>query len=379
MTDDRFDAGQLLSEARRAAGLQDFGGPDFRDGLDALIGIVADNPFTEQGRVQHRDRLVQLLTTRLQIDEAFRRHPEIRQRPLRAPMILTGLPRSGTSALFNLLAVDPSARPLLMWEALHPDPNWDLAPGETDPRHEALKELADAMRRDNPDFTKAHFFDADMPEECVLVQAFALDGGQLGYELLLEPYASWFQTHDLRPLYRYYADLLRLLDWQRPGERWLLKSPAHLWAIDVVAELFPDACIVWNHRDPAICVASIASMIHLLAADLVEATPEELGPLVLDHYAASMERALRHRDLLGSERFVDIDYDGIERDPLGEVAKAYAHADLDLAPLLPAMEQHIADHPKGKHGTHEYDLATFGLTRDAVRERFADYVDRFGL
>jgi hypothetical protein len=92
-----------------------------------------------------------------------------------------------------------------------------------------------------------------------------------------------------------------------------------------------------------------------------------------------MERALRHRGLLGSERFVDIDYDGIERDPLGEVAKVYAHADLDLAPLRPAMEQHIADHPKGKHGTHEYDLATFGLTRDAVRERFADYVERFGL
>jgi len=379
-----FDEGELLAEAVQATGLSDFGSDDFRAGLHALAALPAANPMTEKGRKQHRQRLVQLLGTRLKIEEAFRRHPEIREREIVRPMFLTGLPRSGTSALFNLLAADPAARPLLLWEGIFPDPNWELGePGEgppaEDPRYRAMKTVSEQAREKNPDFTKAHFADADTPEECVLLHAFALDGGQLGYELMLEPYGSWFAGHDLRPLYRYYADLLRLLDWQRPGERWLLKTPSHLWALDALVETFPDCSIVWNHRDPAVCIPSISSMIHMIARERVEISAEAFGPRVLAHYADSMDRGLAARDRLEAERFIDVDYDALVKDSLGAVERIYRHFDLPFGPVRPALEAWVAGHPKDRHGRHEYDLSTFGLTREGVRKRFATYVERFGL
>lgn len=375
-----FDEDALLDEARRATGLSNFGSDDFRPGLHALAATPASNPFTEKGLAQHRQRLVQLLSTRLKIEEAFRRYPEIREREIVRPMFLTGLPRSGTSALFNLLADDPAARPLLLWEGIFPDPNWDLAPGEEDPRYRAMKAISEQTRQKNPDFTKAHFADADTPEECVLLHAFGLDGGQLGYELMLEPYASWFAEHDLRPLYRYYADVLRLLDWQRPGERWLLKTPSHLWALDALVETFPDCSIVWNHRDPAVCIASISSMIHMIARDRVEISAEDFGPRVLAHYADSMDRGLAFRKQLDEVRFVDVDYDALVEDNLTAVRRIYEHFEMPLeGDARAAMEAHAATHTQHEHGKHEYDLASFGLTREQVRERFADYVERFGL
>lgn len=375
-----MDEDELLEEARQATGLADFGDDHFRPGLRALVEMAEKNPLTEKGLAQHRGRLVNLLSTRLRIQEAFRRHPEIRERPITKPMLLTGLPRSGTSALFNLLAADPSARPLYLWEGIFPDPNWELAPGEVDPRYRAMKAVTEQSRKKNPEFTKAHFADADTPEECVLLHAFALDGGQLGYELMLEPYASWFAEHDLRPLYRYYADLLRLLDWQRPGERWLLKTPSHLWALDVLVETFPDASLVWNHRDPAVCIASISSMLWMIVESRVEIASEDFGPLVLKHYADSMDRALDAREALDEARFIDVDYDALVSDNLAAARKIYDHFGMPFAGAASrAMAEYAAAHPKGQHGKHEYDLATYGLTRAQVRERFARYIDRFGV
>ena len=148
----------------------------------------------------------------------------------------------------------------------------------------------------------------------------------------------------------------------------------------MLAEVFPDCCIVWNHRDPAVCIPSISDMMRVILAPQMDFPSEELGPLVLDHYAASMERGLALRDRLGEERFADVDYDALVADNLASVCEVYARFELPLGEAgRQAMEAHVASHPKDKHGRHEYDLARFGLTRDGVRERFADYVARFGV
>ena len=194
--------------------------------------------------------MLQLLVNRLKIEDAFAKHPEIRQREIRRPVVLTGLPRSGTSALFNLLATDPAARPLRMWETQFPDPLEGLEPGQPDPRREAIEARQAEAREKNPEFSKIHFTSADTPEECVLLHAYTMNGVQLGTEVMMEPYASWFRAQNLHRPYRYYRDLLKMLDWQRPGERWLLKAPAHLWALDVLVEMFPDCCIILTHRNP---------------------------------------------------------------------------------------------------------------------------------
>ena len=380
MSEIRFDEKEMLEEARTATGLSDFGADAFRQGLGLLIETIEKNPFTEKGRQRTRERLMRMLMGRLRIEEAFRRHPEIRDREIVRPMFLTGLPRSGTSALFNLLGADPAARPLLLWETQFPDPNWDLPPGEVDPRYTAMKLVTDRMREQNPEFTKVHYASADTPEECVLIHAYAFDGGQMGFEMMMEPYGSWIRSHDFRPLYRYYADILRLLDWQRPGERWLLKTPMHLWALDALVEVFPDCCVVWNHRDPVVCIASISSMTHMILDDQVDVTKRELGPRVLDFYSESMQRGLELRAGLDPARFVDVDYDALVADSMGAVDRVYAQFDLPMPEeTRPAMQEYAEGHPQGKHGRHQYDIADFGLTDEEVRQRFAPYIEQYGL
>jgi hypothetical protein len=333
-----FSEQGVLDDARRAAGLSDFGDEGFREGLRVLLETYEKTAgFTPQGRRRNRRRVVQLLATRLRVEAAFRRHPEIRQRQIRRPLVLTGLPRSGTSALFNLLAADPAARPLRLWEAVFPDPMEGLAPGQPDPRRAALDAHYARAREKNPEFTKIHFTSADTPEECVLLLSHDFCDVQMGIEVMMEPYASWFRRQDFRRSYRYYHDLLRMLDWQRPGERWLLKAPAHMWALDALVESFPDVCVVWTHRNPVQCVASVASLTAALMA-------------------------------------------GREAVPVGSASRIYRHFGLDLGPdVVAALRTHAEANPQGRHGVHRYELEEYGLTQDLVRARFADYTARFGL
>jgi hypothetical protein len=376
-----FSEQGVLDDARRAAGLSDFGDEGFREGLRVLLETYEKTAgFTPQGRRRNRRRVVQLLATRLRVEAAFRRHPEIRQRQIRRPLVLTGLPRSGTSALFNLLAADPAARPLRLWEAVFPDPMEGLAPGQPDPRRAALDAHYARAREKNPEFTKIHFTSADTPEECVLLLSHDFCDVQMGIEVMMEPYASWFRRQDFRRSYRYYHDLLRMLDWQRPGERWLLKAPAHMWALDALVESFPDVCVVWTHRNPVQCVASVASLTAALMAGREAVDKAELGPVVMDFYATSLERGLASRERLDPERFVDVDYREFVSDPVGSASRIYRHFGLDLGPdVVAALRTHAEANPQGRHGVHRYELEEYGLTQDLVRARFADYTARFGL
>lgn len=374
---------QVLAMAREATGLSDFGEPVFRDGLAALIATYEGNAFSEKGQRRNQRRLVSLLSTRLRLEDAWKKHPEVLERPVERPMVLTGLPRSGTSALFNLLGDDPAARPLLMWETQFPDPLPGWTPGDrgqADPRRDAIEAHYAKVREKNPEFTKIHFTSADTPEECVLIHAYALCGVQLGIECMMEPYGSWLRDCDLRPMYAYQKRILQLLDWQRPGKRWLLKAPAHMWGIDALVETFPDVSIVWSHRTPLLAVASICSMTHALMATCEQVDKQALGPIVMDWYATSLERGLAARDRLDPKTFVDVTHDAFVKDGLSEARRIYSHFGHDLGPEAEtAMRARIEAHPKDKHGSHDYGLEEFGLCQSDVKMRFGAYVDRFGL
>ncbi|HIG70780.1 MAG TPA: sulfotransferase [Myxococcales bacterium] len=373
-----FDANEMLEEARTNAGLSNFGSNSFREPLEALVRTYDANHTTLKGRKKAYRRVIGLLATRLRIEEALRVHPEIKQRPVRSPMVLTGMPRSGTSALFNLLGADPDARPLLLWETQFPDPVEGLEPGAKDPRHAAIEAYYEQSRETNPEFTKIHFASADTPEECVLLHAFTLNGVHHGTEVMLEPYASWYRDQDLGEMYSYYKILLQMLDWQRPGERWLLKAPAHMWAIDKLIDTFPDVSVVWSHRNPLACTASICSMTHLLMEDQVDMPKEVLGPIVMDFYATSLERGLAVRDQSDPARFIDVNHDDFVGDSLGTVGRIYEHFGLPIGDDAAAsLKAHIEANPKGRHGKHEYNLDDWGLTADDVAKRFEPYVERF--
>ncbi len=374
-----FDEAGVLADAHAAAKLEDFGALPFLPGLRALLRTYDENPFSEKGRTRSRRRLVNLLATRLKVEDALKRNVEILARPVKQPVVLTGLPRSGTSALFSLLGADPAARPLRLWETQCPDPI-PLAPGASDPRRDAIEAYYAQGREKRPEFTKIHFTSADTPEECVLLHAYAMHGVQMGVEIFFEPYASWYQAAaaDLRAMYAYQKRMMQLLDWQRPGERWLLKTPAHLWGLDALIATFPDVAIVWNHRDPLACVASACSMTQALMAT-IEVDPKWLGPAVMEFYARSLDRGLAVREKADPARFFDVPYAEFTSDPLGCAERVYAHFGLPLPPTSrDALRAFAAANPEGKHGKHEYDLARYGLDEDRVRARFAGYVARFG-
>ncbi len=396
MGEDALDLSEesLIAAAREQTGLTEFGDEGFREGLRVLLETYERAGLRPGGRKVTRRRLIQLLCNRLRVERAFRSHPEIREREIRSPVYLTGLPRTGTSALFNLLAIDPAARPLLLWEAMNPSPyevevkgggrdedgGESGGPGREDPRLTATRAHFERERQKNPDFDKIHLRRADGPEECVLLTAHSFCDAQNGVEPLLSPFREWFQAQDLRPAYAYYRDLLKLLDWQRPGERWLLKSPAHLWALDILVEMFPDVCIVQTHRNPLEIIPSYCSMMAALMSIRESVDSLELGPTVLEYLARSLERGLAARDGIDPRRFMDVDYHRFVEHPMETVERVHEHFGLGLGSgTAAAMRAHIHENPQHRHGSHRYSLEEYGLSAEAVRERLAGYIERFGL
>ena len=171
---------------------------------------------------------------------------------------------------------------------------------------------------------------------------------------------------------------MKLIDWQRPGERWLLKSPCHLWALDVLVEMFPDACIVQTHRDPLEIIGSYCSMMAALMAVRESFDPKELGPAVLEYLSRSVERAMAARARTDPSRFVDIHYGAFLDDPMGTVRRVYVAFGLELGgQAADAMTQHLRENVQNKHGAHGYTLEEYGLSKERVTERLAAYIQRF--
>lgn len=368
------DIDALLDEAREVAGLDDFGDEGFREGLGLLLETYPKNGYDDAGIRRSRKRLRGLLAERLRIEAAWATHPGIREMPITAPVFLTGLPRTGTSALLNLLAQDPAMRPLALWEAMNPSPLPGNPPKDEDPRYTAMKEFMDRVYDKSPDFDAIHHTTPDTPEECVHLLNHTFADVQFGVEVLMEPYGSWFRSQDHRGAYRYYADILRMLAWQRPGERFLLKTPAHLWALDILVEMLPDCSIIVTHRDPLECVASYASMMEaLMAGRTVDRT--ELGPVVLEYLAAKMDHALECRKALDPERIIDVRYTDLLADPVAAARDVYDHFSIPVSDGLDeSWSNHAHAHPQGEHGSHDYDLTEYGLTEAQVLERFSAYL-----
>jgi hypothetical protein len=371
-----FDAEVMIREAVEQTGFDDFGSLPYREGLDVLLATYDQNVIDPAGRKRCRERVVTQLTTRLKCENAFKTIPGIDQQEITAPIFVTGLPRSGTSALLNLLVTAPENRGLLQWEVQFPDPWPKSRPGEEDPRYPYLAEALERMR--DSEFAKIHFVDADTPEECVLLHAFAFSGVQLGFEIMLEPYRSWLLAQDLVPLYAYQKKQMQLLNWRNPGKQWMLKAPAHMLGIEAIREVFSGARFIWCHRDPQAVVPSINSMnravLRMYAGDTSHIDEGEMGRSVMEWYALSLERGLEQRARLPEELFVDCSQQEFVEHPMALVERVYREFELPFSEeARAAMQAHIDANPKGKHGKHEYDLAAYGLTREVIDERFAFY------
>jgi hypothetical protein len=306
--------------------------------------------------------------------EAFvEAHPEVVDRPLDGPVVVTGLPRTGTTLLHNLLALDPGHRVLRFWEALHPVPA-----GAGGPAAETLQAQAErwleSFRRLVPEFQAIHRATATGPEECdaLLQNSFASQHFDDMFDA--SDYSAWLAEAPLLAEYRHYALQLRVLSDQ--GCRWALKSPSHLGHLDALLAALPGATVVLCHRHPYEAVASYASLIATLRRAYSETVdPVVVGRQALIRTATAMRRATDARRSAGEAAFVDVPYETLVGDPVAAVAAVYRR------PLDAGVERRIREwvqaHPQHRHGPHRYDLARFGLTEGDVDAAFGDYMERF--
>ncbi len=375
----------LLAAARRRTGLEDFGDASFHEPLRILLRSIEDEARLHPiGRLITRTRIVSALATRLRLEELARRHPAIAAEPLTRPIVIVGLPRTGTTFLHRLLASDASRiRALMSWEALMPVP----AAGETAPdaRIAAAVRSQSALKYLAPDFFAVHPINARGPEEEILLLDLAFRSTVPEATMHVPTYAAWLESADQGPAYRQMARALRALTWQRrppsEGFRWVLKTPHHLEWIDELPKVLDDPLIVWTHRAPEEVVGSFCSMIaHGRGVFSDHVDPLEIGRSWLRKGTRMVERAMDARARLGSESFVDVAYADLLRDPLGTARLIQERAGLPWTAATEAtLSSTLGRETKDRHGKHRYSLEAFGLSRDAVRASFARYTASYGV
>ncbi|HWF35486.1 MAG TPA: sulfotransferase, partial [Solirubrobacteraceae bacterium] len=350
--------------------------------LSLLIeSTLATGRLSPTGEEVLRSALLRHLRNRLYMQAHLERRPHAADTPLDAPLIVTGLPRTGTTLLHNLLAQDPRHRFLPLWRALHPVP--EEAPHGPDEvtlagQAETWLERFYAMV---PGFRAIHGLTPCGPEECdaLLQNAFASQHFDDMFDA--EAYSRWFYETDLDREYAYYALQLRLLTPGREAnKRWVLKSPGHLGQLDALRRALPGARIVHCHRDPARAAASYASLIITVRRPNSEPlSPERIGEQALWRGATAMTRALRVRAGPDDGSFFDVSYADLVAHPIATVTRIYEW--LGAAPLDPvaetAMRRWVAENPPDRHGAHSYDPRFFDLPADRVRSQFVAYLDRF--
>jgi hypothetical protein len=388
----RFSDTALLDQAGRKEGLSDFGDPSFRPGLRALMAAIeSEARLTPVGRWITRKRLLGALRNRLRAEKLFRDHPEILNLRIEPPIVITGMQRTGTTLLHRLLAADPDTRALLGWEALNPAPYLtarskgrdagERGRHDRDPRIRIARLSQRALALMAPDFFAVHPVEVLSPEEDVLLLDYSFLSTVPEATLRVPGFSRWLEAQDVLPAYRYLKKLLQLLQWQRPGKRWVLKSPHHLEYLDMLFTVFPGAKIVQTHRDPAITQASFCSMIahgRGVFSDAVD--PTEIGREWLRKVGRLVKRALEARRRWGEDRFLDVYYRDLVHNPMEQIERVYDFAGISLLPHTREKIDHARSvNVRNKFGIHNYRLGDFGLTRETVAAEFSEYRERFSV
>ena len=374
-----LDEESLLAAARRKTGLVQFGDESFRPALRILLqALKQEARLHPVGRFIMRTRLVDMLGVRLGVEDMLSRHPEILQEEIRAPIVIAGLQRTGTTMLHRLLATDPDTRALLSWEAINPVPDPKQQSGKPDRRIKAAVLAEKALAYLSPDFFAIHPVEATAPEEDILLMDFSFMSTVAEAMVRVPTYAAWLKQQDMTPVYRYVKVLLQLLQWQRPGKRWVLKTPAHLAHLDVVLAVFPDAKIIQTHRDPAKTAGSFSSMVaHGYGVFSDEVDTHEVAGHWHRNNADMVKAAMRVR-ACSPASFLDVSYYDLLQDPMAPVRRIYEFAGLALTPqALAAMDDSRKRNVQNRHGVHHYRLEDFGLSKAQIHRDYAAYREHF--
>jgi hypothetical protein len=371
---DPTSADALHEAAIARTGLSDFGETSYREGLGVLIDALRHSDRRELIAPRFASIVVDTLAGRLASQAGWNAHPEVLNNAIEKPLIITGLPRSGTTILHFLLSVDPQFQWTPRWIGEAPLIRPPRDEWETQPQFQAVHARIEALFAANPGMRAAHDIGADLADECITVMSQSFVSNLFNSAFPFPEYRHWWYEADEEPSYRRYKKNLQLIGAREPDKTWLLKNPSHTFGMDAMLRVFPDARIVVLHRNPVQTIASGASLTWLYGKIFKK---EEAGAMRLDIYARAVERMAAARAKHAQADVFDVDYRDLIADKLGTVRAIYKHFGLALSETTEhAMREFVASNPQGKHGKHAYSSEEFGLSDDIVRARFADYIAR---
>lgn len=368
-------AAELMERAVRERGLDDFGPGDFREGLDTLLdSLERDGDLDPAADAVVVGDFLRRLVNRLDVEEWYAQHPEIDGIPVSGPVDINGLPRTGTTALANMMSLDPQFRCLRGWEQGRPCPPPTLAGEADDPRRVAA---LDAQERLSPEARALHLQDVDATMEDTEILGMAFHGQ--GYTLPVYRYHAWWRHTDLVPTYRYHRRVVKLLASQRPPNLWLFKAPHHMFHLEAIVAAYPDVRFVMTHRDPAKVVPSYVSTVNtFFPPPDGQRDMRRLGREVSEHLRDGMVNTIAARARLGEDRFIDVHHRDLVTDPFGTLGRVYEFIGLPLRDsFLTAITDWQKRNKPGAHGEHRYTAEQFGLDPADIRRAYDFYIDRF--
>ena len=368
-------ARELHESASRRTGLTDFGPDDYTDGLAVLLESCArDAAFTPLGAKAERAFLRGALTARLCSEAAWQAHPDYAGVPIDRPVFITGLPRTGTTALHRLLSADPDNQGLEVWLAQVPQPRPPRPTWPDDPVFQQIQAGFARHHEEHPEFMGVHYMAADQVEECwqLLQQSMR----SVSFETLayVPAYSAWLRQQDWTGAYRRHRRNLQMIGLHDAGRRWVLKNPSHLFALDALLAVYPDALVIQTHRSPRTAVASACSLAaHASDGWSPVFTGAVIGRTQLDLWARGLSLFTAERATHDPARFYDVRYDDLVADPFGTVEAIYAYFGLTLTAQAADAIRALAAGSASRAGAeaHRYALGDFGLTGEEVDERFA--------
>jgi hypothetical protein len=371
----RLHKDELIKSARSATGLHDLGSDFWDEPLDRLIrSLNQEANLHPIGSFISRKRIINLLGVRLRAEYWFRKYPHILEQELFPPLVIVGLQRTGTTKLHRLLTGDPDNRVLRSWEAINPAPY--LHDGaRRDPRVQVAHISERALRLITPGFFAIHPVEHTAPEEDILLLDVTFLSTTPEATAHVPSYAAWLEETDQSYAYEYGSRLLKLLQWQQPGRRWILKSPHHLEFLPLMDAYYHKPHYLWTHRDPAECIPSFLSMVcHSRAIFSYHVHVKDVTEHWIRKTSYMLNKGLAFRqEGTHADRFTDVLYGDLVKDPLGQLEKIYSSYGGISDILRKKFIETDAANPQGKYGLHEYSLSDFGLTEKELAERNSEY------
>ena len=383
-----LDKDRLMEQAVDATGLDDFGDRWFEGPFEALLdSIKREARLNAAGEFSADKQFHHVLRDRLLAQMWFKRHPEILARPIRKPVVIVGPMRSGTTRLHRLLASDKRFAHLRSFETISPVPRPDfeevMAGEKEDFRPRLAARIMKVARLANPRTLSIHPTGPYEPEEELGLLVASMWSMKHDAQWHVPSYARYCEGVSAVPAYRHMANLLRLIGWSQQASSlrpWILKTPQHMLDLPALLEVFPDARLIFTHRDPCQVVGSAASLAWnqtIIYSDHADA--KRTGRIWFDKTAQMIERMRNAREAVPRHRMIDVHFDDMDRDWRGTMERVYDFLDFDIEPAVAPMEGFLARSAALKRRPHRYSLEEFGIAGEEVQERFADYTSRHSI